>query len=251
MKQFFAMAGLLLGTQLYVTGQYRLQPLTLSVYQPTQAPGLPAIQLYTPVAANNGASSNCSSNCSIILPLTALELQANRLNDRQVALIWKTKNETASRGFEIERSLGDPTRFYTVGSTPANTGMAVEKRYTSTDANTYAGNSFYRIRQLDLNGNFAYSNTVLVRGYDPKGSIWVWPNPASSVAMLTCYTTNSGTATLKVLSAQGQTMHQATWTVAAGSNQLRLPVSRFPPGTYSVQLIWPGGQRSEVRLVKD
>lgn len=253
-KSIFAIAVMVAGVQLPVLAQLSLKPITLPGINLVNSLRLAPINYFVVAptrATTTRTDAGCTSTCPMILPLTALELQGNRLNDRQVALNWKTRHETDSRGFDIERSLGDATHFKLVGSIPSNTGASVEKRYANTDVNPYAGVSFYRIKQIDLSGNFAYSNTISVKGYDTKESLWLWPNPASSAAQLTCFTAVGSLATVSLLTAHGQTVYQTPWALTAGSNTLRLPVTTLPPGTYHVQITWPDGHRSQMKLAKE
>ncbi|RZK28989.1 MAG: T9SS type A sorting domain-containing protein [Hymenobacter sp.] len=247
-------AGMLLLAQAW--GQSGLPSLSLAGIPVIKSHQLASLQLpplphFGPSPQGNAIARTtdvCQTSCAIILPLTALELSGTRVNDYQASLNWTTRHETGSKGFDIERSFGDATHFSIVGSAPTGTGTAVEKKYAHTDANNYAGNSFYRIKQIDINGNFAYSNTLLVRGYNTKESIWLSPNPASAATTLSCYVANRSTATVKILSTLGQVLYEKPYPLNAGSNQFTLPLSAFAKGMYYVQLIWADGHHSSSKL---
>jgi hypothetical protein len=225
----------------------------ISSIRPLSLPNLslPEInQIHMPPRGNGVTRIDdvCITGCSIILPLSALELQGLRLNNEQVALNWKTKNEIDSKSFDIERSLGDPSHFTVVGAMPSNAGTAAEKKYVLTDLNSFSGLSYYRIKQIDMDGHFAYSNTIQVRGYNTKESVWLLPNPASTVAVLYCYTATKGNYQIKVLSANGQTVYTQKRSLNLGSNNIKLPVQTLVSGIYYVQIIWPDGHHNDLKM---
>jgi hypothetical protein len=81
-----------------------------------------------------------------------------------VILNWSTATEVNNRGFEIERGLkqGNQINWITVGFIDGN-GTSVEtQNYSFVDKNVDAGLYSYRLKQLDYDGAFAYSQLVEV-----------------------------------------------------------------------------------------
>lgn len=114
---------------------------------------------------NNGTpyvSFNSGGSVSVIMYLDhplPVELNAftSQAVGRNVYLTWSTSAETNNFGFEIERksinSIWTKTGFVEGHGT-----VTVPENYTFTDRNLTAGTFKYRLKQLDLNGNFHYFN---------------------------------------------------------------------------------------------
>lgn len=113
------------------------------------------------------------------LPVTMVSFTAaGRGND--VQLTWSTASETNNKGFEVERSL-DGANFELAGFVKGAGNSAVVNSYNLTDVNAFSrGNDlYYRLRQVDLNGEAHFSDVVKVSRKDAKpASVFsAYPNP--------------------------------------------------------------------------
>ena len=79
-------------------------------------------------------------------------------DDKGVKLNWQTASETNNKGFEIERNSG--TGFGTIGFLPGAGTTTEINDYNFSDPQLSAGSYTYRLKQLDYNGSFSYSNLV-------------------------------------------------------------------------------------------
>ena len=77
---------------------------------------------------------------------------------KAVNLFWATASERNCKSFNIERSL-DGAVFATIGSLAANGNTTTESYYKATDNQPITGVSYYRIKQIDVDGKATYSNT--------------------------------------------------------------------------------------------
>ncbi|MBE0539343.1 MAG: choice-of-anchor J domain-containing protein, partial [Ignavibacterium sp.] len=94
------------------------------------------------------------------LPVELTSFSAN-VNNSNVNLDWSTATETNNNGFQIERSAVGGS--YQVIGFVAGYGTTTEaKHYSFVDQNVAAGNYTYRLKQVDFNGTFEYSNTIEV-----------------------------------------------------------------------------------------
>ncbi|MBK6915101.1 MAG: hypothetical protein IPH11_16075 [Ignavibacteriales bacterium] len=91
-----------------------------------------------------------------------------------VSLNWQTATETNNSGFEIERKqVGSPQSsvgnqdWNQIAFVPGFGTTAEPKSYSFTDENLSAGTYQYRLKQLDFDGSFEYSNTVEVEINSP------------------------------------------------------------------------------------
>lgn len=97
-------------------------------------------------------------NWSEPLPVTLTHFTAIKENN-QIALNWATATEEQSKGFEVQRSVD--TRNWTkldfIESKGLNGDSKQNLDYTFYDKSPVNGNNYYRLKQIDLDGTYAYS----------------------------------------------------------------------------------------------
>lgn len=98
--------------------------------------------------------------------------------DQQVTLNWRTATELNNSGFEIQRSITN-TEFVIIGFIKGIGTTTVQQDYSYYDKNLSNGKYTYRLKQIDFNGQFEYSNTVEVDvlSIDDYSLIQNYPNP--------------------------------------------------------------------------
>jgi hypothetical protein len=100
----------------------------------------------------------------IPVELTSFTAEAN---DNQVELRWSTATETNNQGFEVERK-SQNGQFEKVGYVPGFGTTTEARSYSFIDPKVVTGNYTYRLKQIDLDGSFEYSNIVEVYVQAPK-----------------------------------------------------------------------------------
>ena len=94
------------------------------------------------------------------LPITLLNFTVTKQGDN-AQLNWATSSEENNKGFEIQRSTDQST--WTVLNFIAGAGNSqTEKDYQYLDQNLPAGTYYYRLRQVDYDGNSSFSKIVPV-----------------------------------------------------------------------------------------
>lgn len=143
------------------------------------------------------------------LPVTGLQFLARRLNNSQVQLDWKTQQEIDNRGFGIERRRENESNFVQQGfvaSKASGGNSTMPLQYVQLDTNAYTGRTYYRLKQEDLNGRFAYSVVRLVSGETTKTiTLKAWPLPAKDFFVST---TGISKDVLQVFDAGGRLVKQ-------------------------------------------
>ncbi|MCF0061995.1 T9SS type A sorting domain-containing protein [Dyadobacter chenwenxiniae] len=110
-----------------------------------------------------------------LLPVTLISFNVHKENTNAV-LTWTTSQETNNKGFEIERS-ADGKHFEKIGFiNPYSSGSDTTQNYQFLDTSPLAGSNYYRLKQLDHDGKFAYSKMVHVN-HLRTFQISVYPNP--------------------------------------------------------------------------
>jgi hypothetical protein len=95
-----------------------------------------------------------------IVPVELTTFSAQIIKDG-VELHWSTATETNNQGFEVERMSAGGS-FEQVGYVAGFGTTTESKAYSFTDINLEAGKYTYRLKQIDYNGSYEYSNEVNV-----------------------------------------------------------------------------------------
>lgn len=115
------------------------------------------------------------------LPVTLTDFRALRLNNAMVRLNWETASEQNNKGFDVERRWQSETQFRVIGfvsSLAAGGNSTQPLRYRYSDPNNYAGVTYYRLKQTDLDNRSNYTLIKAVKGTGEAGvTVLMWPNP--------------------------------------------------------------------------
>lgn len=185
---------------------------------------------------------NTESNST--LPVEWLGFEAERLTEFNVQLDWATATEQESDYFAIQRMLEKETAFHTLGKITAAGNSIEPKNYSYIDANAAQQGSYYRIKQVDTDGSFSYSELRYVEASNST-HFTVFPNPTSDALQLRLSgTTGSVDLQLRVVSAQGQIVLQQQRQLRS-EQLLRIEeISTLSLGTYYLHLQWENQERS-------
>ncbi len=97
--------------------------------------------------------------------ITPVELASFTLqvNEKNITLNWTTASETNNKGFEIERSRKSEVgsqNWEKIGFVEGHGTSSKINIYSFTDKNLEAGNYTYRLKQIDYDGTFSYSEEI-------------------------------------------------------------------------------------------
>jgi len=116
-------------------------------------------------------------NIEASLPVTGMKLGVSKTNSGHL-LSWHTLTETNSSHFDIEQSLNG-VNFQSIGKEQA-AGNSIEKRaYSFVNSKVARGMYYYRLKQVDRDGGFVYSNMATIQAGETIQSLQLFPNPAS------------------------------------------------------------------------
>ena len=182
-----------------------------------------------------------------ILPVEFLYFNANYNSGfRSGDLTWATANEWENSHFEIERSVNDVKSWETIDQmTGAGYSDApVEYAYQDMKLPLAGGNIFYRLKQVDFDGDSTYSDTRAIRVEPVAGTTnWrVFPNPTTgdliNLEMLNTKNYRDELISVKVISATGQYEVLEGRSTEMLSNQLTKQLRNKPSGVYTLEISW-------------
>ncbi len=143
------------------------------------------------------------------VPVELISFTADLINNT-VKLQWKTATETNNYGFEIERNkLIDKsyqTEWERIGFVEGNGTTTEEENYSFTDKTFEPGRYEYRLKQIDLDGSFEYSNIIEVEFLSPEefSLSQNYPNPFNPSTTIEYTLPGSGNVKLIVINSLGE-----------------------------------------------
>lgn len=153
--------------------------------------------------------------------------------DNKVTLNWSTATETNNSGFQVERNNG--SGFVTVGFVDGNGTTTEVKNYNFVDIGLTPGLYSYRLKQVDFNGAYEYSNIVEVDVVAPKEFTLNqnFPNPFNPSTMITFSLAVDAKVTLKVFDVLGQeVMTLINNNLSAGAHEYNFDAANLNSGVY-------------------
>lgn len=176
---------------------------------------------YFTIATTNYASTP--------LPIELLEFRGEShgaVND----LYWSTASELDNERFDVERS-ADGLAFATIG-TLEGAGTSLERvDYSFTDAHPVDGLNHYRLKQVDTDGAFTYSPTVVLRNERAVQECLVRTLDAEGLFVLDCAMPED--ATFELFTPAGQPVKVRP---LAANNTLEVDLRTFAPGIYFARI---------------
>ncbi|QHJ09423.1 T9SS type A sorting domain-containing protein [Hymenobacter busanensis] len=178
------------------------------------------------------------NGCRQPLPVELVSFTA-RYADRQVVVQWATASEKNSASFAVERS-ADGKSFETVTTTEAAGNSSSRRSYTAADRRPLSGTSYYRLKQIDLDGTFTYSTALPVTA-GSLGSEQLQAYGRAGLLNVEMHG-NAPCHMLRVLDSMGRVLYTETLTDApTGSFVRQLPLQHTGTGVYIVQAVTTEG----------
>ncbi len=158
---------------------------------------------------------DCSLNCAYVSnntpPVNVSSFTANK-STGGVTLKWETKTEENNYGFEIQRQFSGAgssvDNYKTIGFEAGNGTGDSSKQYNFVDANPLPGKMSYRLKQIDVNKNFAFSDAVEINAEHlvptDLSLSQNFPNPFNPTTSISFAVPSNGYALLRIFNTLGQ-----------------------------------------------
>jgi len=170
------------------------------------------------------------------IPVELISLTADA-DENSVILKWQTATETNNQGFQIERSqmsnVKSQKNWIQIGFVQGNGTTTEPMSYSFIDKNINSGSHQYRLKQIDFDGSFNYSNIVEVQISSPlEFSLEQnYPNPFNPSTKI------KFTIPLNVIASVAKQSHLVTLKVfdILGNEIATLVNEEKPVGSYEVE----------------
>lgn len=171
------------------------------------------------------------------------------LSNGMATLSWSSENEQNFSHFEAERSL-DGVHFSSIGTVTAYGNTGVKNNYQLSDA-VAALNAkvlYYRLKNVDRDGKFAYSTIVALRTGGKLNNYTVYPNPFASEIKIQVNSVTPEQVIIRLRNTSGQTLLEKAVALQAGENLVVLnEAASFKAGIYLLEIAANG--HTELRKI--
>jgi hypothetical protein len=173
------------------------------------------------------------------LPVRLLSFSGSYRN-QLTSLRWETEAEVNFNHFEIERS-SNGKDYVAIGiAFSASNGISRQNYEFMNDLSSTSGTVFtYRLKMVDIDGQFKYSNVILIRKETNNiKEITINPNPVSNgMATIRFTATTAGSFDLRIVDLSGKIVLQQQNKAVEGNNSISINgLDRLSPGVYVLQM---------------
>jgi hypothetical protein len=190
-----------------------------------------------------------------LIPLPAEGLVASAsLNDDLAKVKWSTISEHNTAYFEVERSLDNVTFTATGQQVQASGESETPKQYQMNDklpGQLRSDVVYYRIKLVDQDGKFTYSNIVVVR-ISKKPGVTVWPNPFQSYVTVSITTERDAMVDVNLIDVSGKVLKKISQSVSRGISQIVIKdLDQLPGGVYLMEIADKSAGTTYQKLLKN
>jgi len=179
------------------------------------------------------------------------------LNNNIVNLNWITASELNNEKFVIERKKENETNWAIIGEVKGQGNSNTENFYTFSDKQVNYGKYYYRLKQVDFNGSYKYTNILEVNLGLPQQFIIKqnYPNPFNPTTKITYAIPENISNTLVQLKIYDILGREVATLVNEKQNSgeyiVEFNANNLPSGTYFARLVAGGMQKTlKMNLVK-
>jgi hypothetical protein len=202
------------------------------MYSVNKIPSIDGNFSYEMLAGTRDGKVVCFSGGTVAVPVELTSF-TGYISQNKVNLTWTTATETNNSGFEIERKSVD--EWEKIGFVPGSGTTTELRSYSFNDENLTSGNYSYRLKQIDYNGLFDYSEVIEIEvGVPSQYSLEQnYPNPFNPVTTISYSLKDKGLVSLKVYDILGNEV--ATLLdkeMESGTYQYKFNASAIASGIY-------------------
>jgi hypothetical protein len=184
-----------------------------------------------------------STIITLPIKLTSFKGEAQGRNNR---LTWATSSEVNFKEFVVERS-ADGKAFAAVGSPVPTKGVSTGSNYSFIDFNGAAGTLYYRLKSVDNDGTFEYSDVIAIKSsLAQTENVVIYPNPTTG-PLTVQHAVGLEKGTISVIDLSGKEIKLLN--IERNSTSTSLDLTDLQSGVYFIQV--SNGEKSVIKLIKN
>jgi hypothetical protein len=170
------------------------------------------------------------------LPITLLSFNAvwNDARQTEARIFWSTASELNNDYFDVERS-ADGSFWQHIDRVQGAGTSTQTLNYEILDKNPLNGISYYRLRQVDFDGNATYSHVVALKKDINGAAISVYPNPAENQFQIAFEGFQSENVSINILDNAGRIVQKISNNVLTNPVQV-INTRGFQSGVYNIHV---------------
>lgn len=171
------------------------------------------------------------------LPVELLYFKGRHVEKLGNRLDWVTVSEENTDRFEVQRS-NNAHDFEKIGEVAANGNSTENISYKFFDGTPKRGVNYYRLKMIDTDGTFEYSNVVAIRaeGLD----FGARPNPTTGNVTLSFDIPLREAANIQVMDMSGKVI-SSEFKMPDSNNEILMDINDLPTGAYFIRVITDSG----------
>ncbi len=202
------------------------------------------------IVADGQAGDVCAwdfVSTGIVLPVEFITLNATSRNGYN-EITWSTLTEINADYFAIEKSI-DGVSFQEIGFVDA-VGTSQERvDYSFVDDEQNRKTVYYRLRQVDLNGDFVYQGPVFL-DYSPSKSLLVYPNPVENIGELSFFFKAKRNYQINLMDVNGRILFSDNLQPQSNVFSYQFPTEHLENGMYFVVVSAENGEVFQSSFLK-
>ncbi len=187
-------------------------------------------QWWTVTFPVTGFSGFFLSTANSVLPVTLLSF-TGKADKSTTNLQWVTTNEINAKQFILQRGIDNT--FSDIGNVSSQSSQNINT-YNFIDVAPLNGTNLYRLKMIDTDGKFTYSNIIAINFGNAITALNIYPDPASSFLNLKITSAKKENVLLKITDASGKVVQQNMFPVDSGINTASLNIQKLSAGVYFV-----------------
>lgn len=200
----------------------------------------------------SGTITGLGTQCDAPLPVELTRFTAS-FYDGTVNLEWQTATEMDNFGFKIERKNEESNYWEEIGFVESIGNSNSPKKYSFIDKNPTNGTNSYRLNQVDIDGNYEYSNSIQIEiNCNPiKFELFQnYPNPFNPSTTIRFGLPEAAKADLRLYNVLGQErLILLNEEMEAGFHMIEFNASNFSSGVYIYRINIPGKYNAVKKMV--
>lgn len=188
----------------------------------------------TPFALNWNLTNGATLDCTPVLPVTMSGFN-NSCKNGNTLLEWTTASEVNNDYFAIERS-DQSFEFYEIGRVKGSGNSNISNSYSFLDPAFNNKTTYYRIKQVDYNGEFRYHRIVASSCYKTEFEV-VNHQLTSDKLDLTVNSFENENVTIYLYDLQGRLIIESSHQLIQGNNKINLNHINIESGIYLINIV--------------
>lgn len=162
------------------------------------------------------------------LPVKLLSFEGKNTNEGNM-LNWVTTEEVNNDYFAVERSL-DARKFSEISRVAGLTVLTNSNNYHFTDTDFVLGKNYYRLKQVDKDGKYAYSKTIAINSENMAGAK-LYPNPVHASVTIELPDSRLKSVEVRIVNMLGIDVYKKQ-NVSLSAGKLSQDIGKLQPGIY-------------------